>query len=319
MKKWLLRSIGIAIFIVILTQVDLKEVVKSLRQLDIFYAALPVVFTFLFLFFKVFRWRLLLKAQEIDLSWKDAFLIYASGLFWGLATPGRVGELSKLFYLKEEGYSLGKSLPNIILDRVLDISLLFLVAYFGMVYLSHLFRKTIITLTIILGLVVIISLWLFFHKEIRKKIMRKVFNLLIPQRMKDSVRENYQTFFRELKDLDRNRLSGSILMTIPIWLFYFIIMYILVRALGITIPFLYLSICCAISMFVAAIPISLAGIGTRDLVLILLFANIGLNKNQAVSVSFICIYLNFIILITGFLAWHLKPVRIGKAHENTGT
>jgi len=303
MGKWLLRFIGIIIFIVILTRIDVKEVIKIWGRLNIFYAALPVFFTFLHLFFAVFRWRILLKAQRIELGWKEAFLIYTSGLFWGLATPGRIGEFSKVFYLKEKGYSLGKSLPNIVIDRFLDVLLLFLVAYFGMVYLSHIFARAI---------VIIISLWLFFQKEIRNKIMRKIFNRIIPLRMKAEARQQYQTFCSELKDLDRNKLLEAILITGIIWLFQFVLIYILAGALGITIPFLSLSIFYVIAALVAAVPISVAGIGTRDLVLILLFAQVGLNRNLAISFSLLIVYLNLILLVVGFLAWHIKPIRIGQ-------
>ena len=67
---------------------------------------------------KIFFTRVLYS--EIKYSLKDSFLMYCSGLYLGVVTPGRMGEIAKALYLKKDGYSMGKSLVGAVLDRLAD-------------------------------------------------------------------------------------------------------------------------------------------------------------------------------------------------------
>ena len=51
---------------------------------------------------RAWRWNILLAAQGIPFSQWRACVAYASGIFIGTFTPGRLGDLSKALYVRQE-------------------------------------------------------------------------------------------------------------------------------------------------------------------------------------------------------------------------
>jgi len=65
------------------------------------------------------------------------FRYYAASLFWGIITPDRIGEAAKIIYLKKKGVSVGRGDLSVVLDRLLDLSLLLLLTFFGISIVFH--------------------------------------------------------------------------------------------------------------------------------------------------------------------------------------
>ena len=101
---------------------------------------------------RALRWSALLRQGGVAVSTADAYRLTLSGIFYGLVTPGRVGELGRVLHLDLPGE---RTLPSVVWDRFADVLLLellsipaFLVhglgsgpllwAYFGVVALTAL-------------------------------------------------------------------------------------------------------------------------------------------------------------------------------------
>jgi uncharacterized membrane protein YbhN (UPF0104 family) len=83
------------------------------------------VLTVLVMGLRAFRWRLFLRAQSLPVSLGRTGALYATGVFLGSFTPGRVGDLAKAVYLRREcGLSWEKALANSLVDRLLDLGLM---------------------------------------------------------------------------------------------------------------------------------------------------------------------------------------------------
>ena len=92
---------------------------------------------------------------------------------------------------------------------------------------------------------------------------------------------------------------------------FFIQSYLIVMAMGLSINFITITLFMAISNLISFIPISIAGLGTRDATLIYLFSTIGLRPELAVSYAFL-VFITFFVAsgLLGAGAWWLKPFEL---------
>jgi glycosyltransferase 2 family protein len=83
-------------------------------------------------FLKFARWTLFLRCSGIQLPFGRGLAVFSSGLFWGLVSPGRLGEFSRCAALKRTaGIPMERTAALIVSDRLFDLAVIagaFLVA-----------------------------------------------------------------------------------------------------------------------------------------------------------------------------------------------
>ena len=85
---------------------------------------------------KSLRWHLLNRSFGISTSWGMALVFYLSAGFLSVITPGRLGEFSKVYFLKRQyGTDLTAGTSSVILDRIWDVLVLSFAAGFSVVLL----------------------------------------------------------------------------------------------------------------------------------------------------------------------------------------
>ena len=88
-------------------------------------------------------------------------------------------------------------------------------------------------------------------------------------------------------------------------------MYLLSRSANITgVTFLYFSFAITIAGLITLIPISIAGIGTRDAALIVLFLPLSIQKEQIIVFSALILMIYLFSALVGFICWLIKPIKI---------
>lgn len=309
MAKKISRLIGIAIIIFILSKSNIAEIRNIFLNSNKYYLILGLLITILMCVIKSFRWNYLKKIQGIKYSITNSFIMHSASLLAGLTTPGRLGELSKLFYLKNDGYSYGKSLFNVVIDRLFDMFFLLIFGTVGMLFFFSLFKKE-IPYILTFTAVALIFVYLFIKTNLLKTVLSKAFNFIIPVKYQKSWQINIQDFIVDLKGLKAKHYLFALAVTCISWLLYYFQMSIFAKAIGINISFLYLAISTTVAGIVTMIPISYSGIGTRDLVLITLFSLVFISKESAVALSSLILSTQIVMAIIGFVCWLKKPLRI---------
>lgn len=285
-KKALLYGIGILIFAIILTRIDIGAVLSLLTKVNIKYFLLAIPLILFMTVVRTLRWQYVLQRQNIKLNFQESFLIYLNAIFWGTITPARSGEFAKAIYLKNKGYSFNQSLSNTIVDRLFDVASVLILGYTGLIIFSKLFQRELYIFSIVIALLILISLVIFYKK--------RPFFSLIERLLK------FKDFYNNLKILNSSIIIKGIILSLLAWFIYFIQIYILNISLDLHIPFLFIAIAVSISSLLNLLPITISGIGTRDIIFILIFSQVGIVKESAIALSALVL---FVFMINGFIGW----------------
>lgn len=304
--KLILSLIGVIIFGIILLKLDISQTFSILMKSKWRYLIFVPIISSISFQIKVFRWRYLMKRAHINYSFWDSFLMYMSGMYAGIITPGRVGDFIKVLYLKRDGHSFGKSFVSVFLDRIFDVCILFFVGYAGLFFFGRIFDKGFI---VIFGLILAaVFTILIFNKSLLNFLLKKAFGFFIPEKYKDKVKTSYGDFMHNLKLITfRDYLYVSFLSFLY-WVLYFFAIFLLARSISMNISFLNLSLVTAAASLISLLPISLLGIGTRDITFIMLLSQFGIEKESAVALSFMILALLLVSAFTGLFCWFKKPI-----------
>ena len=171
MKKTFFRLLGIVLFGIILFKIDLSKAIGILLS-DIRpgYLLAAMFFILLQVSLKAYRWNYLKKRQKMRFSLKDSFLMYLSSLYLGIITPGRVGEFSKILYLKKKGHGMAKSSVSVVIDRLGDLIFLVLVGIGGMFFFSGIYNKEFRLISYFLVILLIVFIVSIINKKCTLKV-----------------------------------------------------------------------------------------------------------------------------------------------------
>lgn len=318
LKKNILQLIGITIFIVILFRVDIAKSFQIIYNANLWLVFLACTLVLPITALKSCRWQYLLKIQNIkSLSFWDTFLIYFVGLFWGNITPGKLGGFSKILYLKEKKHSLGKSLYSVLFDYLFDLITIVILGCLGMLLFFSIFQEVLIYICIGFGIFLLGLLIYLFKKQKFNNLLKKTLFSLIPETYRQKTNVNISDFKVALSSLTIAKFLINLVLSLFIWLFYFFQVYILALALGLEINFFYLAGAIAIASFLSLIPITISGIGTRDLVFVTLFSQFNIIQEKSITLSLGILFLIFVTTLLGWIASYLKPLKFNSSSKST--
>jgi uncharacterized protein (TIRG00374 family) len=304
--------IGLVLFVYILSRLDFayyKNLINSFHLVGLLIIIAAIVFLFLpSLFLKTYRWQYLMKRQEIHHSFWQTFLMYQASVYLGMFTPARVGEASRVLYLKKD-HSLGKAFVSIVLDRLADMVFLLAFGYFGMFLFLNILKKEIWIFSIII-LALLLMIFLIWKSSLLKYFFQKIFYYFVPQKYHESWKLNFQDFFQDLKIYKFFDYSFVIFLTLANWFLFYLIVYIFALEIGLNIPFFYFSSAIAIASLITFLPISVAGIGTRDITLLAMFSLFRAPIELTIAVSMFILFLTFFVSAIGLFSWLKKPFEL---------
>ncbi len=299
---------GIALFVVILSRVDLRSVRDSFSGLSFLHMSGTVLILLSFTLVKAMRWRTIVKMQGGEISLVRAFAIYSSALYLGFLTPGRLGDFIKSIYLMRGGMSAGKAVYSSVADRLFDLGFLVLIGFASLVSFPGIFNNQILLSGILLVSVAVVFLVLFWRRDLLSRIAGKFLSGASEGSLRGNIDKGIGEAVSEFSTLRHSGLALVILLSAIAWVLHFGVFILLADGVGTGASFHILIVSVSAAIFTALIPVSLSGLGTRELVLIMVFSRVGLSREAAVtfSLSFILVYL--IQGVTGLVCWLVAPL-----------
>jgi uncharacterized protein (TIRG00374 family) len=306
--RWLLRLIGPALLVLFLATSDLEKLYTILLGA----APWPIIFSLIlmppFVIVKSWRWRYLIRSMDMQLSLGTAIGLYTVGLFWGATTPGQAGDLAKAWYLRDRGQPLAPALLTVILDRLCDLLVMAAFSIIGIFALGQWLPSRELQ-TVVVGLmtigVTVLTIVLVAQRP-RSWVLTRVLPAVLPRRLHESLA-------RWNEQLSGLSLSPHLVLVIGIAslisaAFTFYRLWLLFVALEVFLPIYVVVGISALVAILQVLPISIAGFGVRDAVLIAILLPYGYSQEQALSLSALFLLLNVQHIVVGFIASFWYPL-----------
>lgn len=291
--RWLLQFIGLTLFVWVLSRIDVSAMAQQVVRANWLLVLLSVGLGLPFIWLKSERWRLVLQWTGSNLSSGVAFRLFSIGLLAGLVTPGQLGEFAKALDVRRQGGTLRSGITASVGDRALDFAILLgLSAYYGMLHRYAWPELNSLTVfLVIMALVALAATW--FCLVAAKVLVGLPSNL----RLSGKVLRKVLTDFH---------WSPTILLatyTLLAYTLYSIRLYLLLLAMGQSAPVVVFISSMAVMSLIALLPISIAGIGTRDAALLVLFGKLNIPREAAIGFSLLVLVLYLFNALIGAVAW----------------
>jgi hypothetical protein len=309
-SRWiriLFQALGVALFVVILSRVDLREIARAYRTISPAPAAAGIALLFVLTLLKALRWRSIVAGQGVPVGVGRAFRIYAASLYLGVVTPGHVGDFAKSLYLTNRGLSPGRAIMSSVADRLFDLILLFVIAFLSLVFFPGIVRNQLLLGALFLAAAVAAVAAFFFRRDILARFMRLFVAAMPGERFRGGLDRAITDGLDEFPAMVGRRLPGIAALTVAAWAVHYAFFIIFAAALGVGAPVSVVVVCVSAAIIASLVPVSISGLGTRDLVIILIFARWGLGREAAVTFSFSFILSYLVLGATGLVCWLTAP------------
>jgi len=299
-----LPLIGIALFIYIVYNTGLSNIISTLKGGKLVYIAVSAIFPLLFICLQSIKWNLLLKSQKINLDFLYTLRIQFISGFLGLVTPARIGSFSKIFYLKKRiKGSLGEASSSVITERAMDLLVIFILALIGSLILIKKFSN-IFSVIVISFALLLFGLFIFSNKKRCAFIFRWIHGHIIPKKYKDYAKDSFHAFYDSL--IKPRKAVLPFLISIIAWISIYTQAFLVAAAFDVNINYFVFITLFPIATIIGLIPITVGGFGTREATIIAIFGTFGISATALVAISLVwSLTAIFESFIGGLIAWKL--------------
>ena len=319
-RNWA-RVVGLLVLAVILWRLDLRQLASVIQEVALVPLLIALVLIVPLIYLKVVRWRYLLGAHRIQYGLRSALLAYFGGLFVGLLTPGRLGEFVRALHVSQDcEVPVARASATVLADRLFDLMVLLLV---GAIALSTLTTSAEASSPfIILGsvMVVAVPLALFIYGPAFRRLQA------LGPRLGSLGRGALQSggwlvqLRSGLRDLTWPTLVRGTALTILTYVIFFGQCYLIALALDLRVGLLQVCYVISLGSLVTLVPISVAGLGTREATMIAYLGSLGISAEAAMGFSLLVFLVFYVgVGLIGAAAWWAKPVTLARGSRSSVT
>lgn len=312
--KGAMALLGLVLLAIILSRINVTSVVSVLSRTDPVLYLLSVAITFSTLLLKGFKWKLLLESVGVKVGTLCATKICVIGLAMSNVTPGKLGDFARALYIREKA-ELPTGLATVFMDRVIDVGLLVFAVVLASAALSATSHLIVVPLWAIALIVLAFAAGVFFlaRDKYLKVLLKPAFLLLVPEKYKEKVSRLYAGFFLALK-LAAGKpklLAAAAGAGLLLWGMNALAFYLQSVSLSMNAPMLFMVLVFPIMALTDILPISFAGIGTRETALIFMLSFLAISAESAVALSFMVFFTGyFLVSLLGLAAFMLEPIKL---------
>lgn len=287
--------ISLGILAVIFLKIDINEFIHNFKNINLLYFAISLMFFVPQTYVSAKRWQLILDPQCVISLWKSATLILASSTL-NVILPSKVGDFAKALFLKRsDGLELNKGFSLTFIEKILDVAGLCAVLLLGTIFIPN--GNSIVRLSIGFSFFIIgAAIFMFSYDMRRLKLDRLASKIGVEKRLSAFLNE-WQDSVRTLKR-DKRELITIISLSIFLWFLHIGQIYLFFLSLNSAVSPMVVLTYVPLSIFVGLIPISFAGIGTRDAALIYLFSPYESSSVMA-GIGILCSFRYFVPALFG--------------------
>jgi glycosyltransferase 2 family protein len=281
----LLPLIGLAVLAWVLHRLDLAAMQRALARVPSTTLALSCACFGINLWLKVWRWQRLLVAQAIVLPHRVVLAAFMSAQFYAQVSVGRIGEFLRIEALTERGVRPAVALSSCIFDRLLDV---FLVLFAGSVlgaFVLGAARAAWAAAIVLIALALMAAAFLDMLGRERTPEPPWLVRLQARPLVARGTRVLRELARGMLPMLRPRPLLEAMLWTSIAWSGYFAALFALADGLHLDVPRVLLTATASFAALSALLPVTISGLGARELIYIQVLRAHGVAGESAVALS----------------------------------
>jgi len=263
LKKLIPIIVSAAIFIVILINIDIPQLINYFKNINFFFLITSFLLIIPVVVINAFRYVKIIS-KEHNLPLNTSIKLTLAGASLNTIMPSKFGDLIRAYYLKKKKkIGLNRGIASILFEKYMDLFALFFLSFLSIIFIKNL-NNTSFAVVILCFFFILLSFFLFF---------------IDLNKLKDIVKLNkIRELTNELIDFTE-RIKHDFLLFLYIislsllnWFLQLIQFYFFFSAFNFKInPMLMFLV--PIAIIIGMVPISFNGVGIRDSALIFLFMN----------------------------------------------
>ena len=279
--KKILPVLGLVLFFYLIYTSDLEKIKTIIISMNPALLIIALILTLPRTLLRNYAWQIIQKEQNIDIKYWESLKIFFIGFFYCSITPGYIGHLMRVPYLKEHTRQpYGKLFVNTLIETIVHSISLYILISIGLILVIDLAPETRnITVIWILWIIVnIIVIYYFINKNRGEKLLYNLIKIVIIKKLSKNLKSFISTFYTDFPNI--KKLITPLLIGIVTWIIAFTQEYMFVISFGINIPYIYFIFLFPIANIIGFIPVTFAGIGTREATAILIFTTLFTNVSK---------------------------------------
>ena len=291
--------VSLGLITLLVNQVDFNKIVNILKNVDITMIIYALILLIIQVFIATTRWQYVLKCQKIMLDYKNTLQILWSGLFFNQAMPSSVGgDVIRGYYLKKQGMTLGRATLGVLIDRLFGMIGLVLLVLASLPLLFELVDDP-IARTGVLFIAVGISLALLFI----------FFTDKLPGNFSHlKLVKGFYALSQGGRHCIAERYNGVIILVLSVFIHLISVVAVMTMAtgLGLSIEWGGFLLMVPLVGLMMVVPISIAGWGVREGVMVVGFGYLGVAPEAALALSILYGLSVLVVALPGGIIWMFK-------------
>ncbi len=289
-------AVSIGLLAALLVTVDLRELGSTLGSVSPGLLALGIFVFLVANMVSVSKWSLIISAQGERVSFFYLTTLFYIGLFFNNFLPTNFGgDVIKAFRLSRATGHGADAAGSVVLDRVSSVLALLLIAVVPALVELRLLGTGLLLL--VLGMLALLALLIgLFASE---RAARRLGGLFRADPI--GIRKHLKSFYYSIHDFrgQRRTLLSVMLISLAYQGLQVFTVYVLALSLGIDVPLVYYFIFIPIVLAVSMVPISLNGLGIRELTWVVLFGQVSVSQAEAISMSILAFLVMTVVSLAG--------------------
>lgn len=283
MKKRLLSiAVSFALLAALIYFSDVSKTIEVLSRTNLSYIAIGLFIWVIGATVRTSRWNYLLKKVNVKSDFVNIFKIFCAGLFISNITPAKSGEpLRSILLKKSEGYNVGKTLPSIFLERIMDVVAMVVITVMGILFLASYLSEIYYWIIVAVAVYVVLfslAVYILLSEKRTKKFVSKLHALLsfLPRVKKikgiNQFTLNLCKAFAKYKN--KKTVFITLLYSIAIWILEGVILFIAFRSLGLSVSLISTIVIIPIASLISVLTLLPGGIGSAEIITVLFFSSL---------------------------------------------
>lgn len=291
--------VSITLVAFFLTQIDYESLILTMQKVNLFYYFIACLVFIIGYVISAVRWQILLKAYNINASIYKLFLIYFGTSFYNFFSPSTIGgDIARIYHSSKIDKNRTNIISSIVMDRFTGLIALFSITFILSLFNLQFFNNEILLLNFLILICLFITIFMIFNAN-AFGIFFSFFSIFKGFTIiENKLREIHSSIISYKKH--RKIVFGAILYSYVFHLVSSFTLYFLILSIGIKIPISFIIFSFFFIQLVTLLPISISGIGVREVAYLFLFSKVGVSTSE-IAVLLIAGY--SLKIFTTILSW----------------